>query len=53
MLLPDDRENVKLRAQRRNKLVYTFFLQLVIDIALPFYIEYYIVAIHYLRKLSW
>ena len=41
----------KRETQSCNKSVYSFFLQSVIYIALLFYIEHYLVAIHYLRKL--
>ena len=42
---------VKHETQSCNKLVYSFFLQSVIYIALFFYIEHYLVRIHQLRKL--
>ena len=48
ILLPDDRENVKLKSC--NYLVYSFFLQSVIYIAVFFYIEHYLDAIHYFLK---
>ena len=41
----------KRQTQSCNNLVYWFFLQLIIDIALLFYIEHYINEICYLRKL--